>query len=185
MRSPTAPDVAPSGSRWLWAAAGAGTLHAAFSLFWAAGGTWLLRTVGQWAVDAAQSGGPVAAVTLAGVGLVKLVAAVAPPFAERHGASMVRRPVRAVSWVGAAVLVVYGGGNTLIAALVLTGVIRPSGGYDTPAMIGHALLWDPLFLVWGALLLVGLVRTRRPTLKTERGGSHDVSRPQLHRDRRP
>ena len=38
--------------------------------------------------------------------------------------------------------------------------IHPDGGYDRQAMFGHTLLWDPLFLVWGVLLLSGLATTR-------------------------
>jgi len=39
------------------------------------------------------------------------------------------------------------GANTVVAALVLAGGIDPDGGYDRRAMIGHAFLWDPLFLI--------------------------------------
>ena len=45
---------------------------------------------------------------------------------------------------------------------MLSGLIAPEGGYDRPAMIGHALLWDPLFLVWGATLLASLWLSRTP-----------------------
>lgn len=44
---------------------------------------------------------------------------------------------------------VYGGLNTLVSGAVLAGIIRPEGGYDAIAMVGHAWLWDPLFFVWG------------------------------------
>ncbi len=72
---------------------------------------------------------------------------------------------RAVSWVGGLLLVVYGGVNTVVSGAVLTGVIRPTGGYDVDAMIGHAWLWDPLFLVWGATLVLSLWYSRKsPTL---------------------
>jgi hypothetical protein len=48
----------------------------------------------------------------------------------------------------------------LVAGLVLAGAIDPDGGFDRQAMIGHALLWDPLFLLWGLLLAAGLGATR-------------------------
>lgn len=48
--------------------------------------------------------------------------------------------------------------------LVLAGVIRPESGFDRAGMIGHAYLWDPLFLAWGAALALGLIASRgRPT----------------------
>ena len=34
----------------LWAAMALGLVHAAWSFYWAFGGSWLLDTVGQWAV---------------------------------------------------------------------------------------------------------------------------------------
>ena len=66
---------------------------------------------------------------------------------------------RGCRWVGAAVLIVWGGLNTVVGNLVLTGVIRPGSGYDRAGMIGHAWLWDPLFLAWGIALVMGLVAT--------------------------
>lgn len=73
-----------------------------------------------------------------------------------------RRWIRTVSWPGAIVLVAYGGANTIVAAAVLGGIVRPAGGYDPAAMVGHALLWDPLFLLWGLALASGLALTRLP-----------------------
>lgn len=70
------------------------------------------------------------------------------------------RWVRALAWVGGAVLAGYGALNVVVAWLVLGGVVEPEGGYDRSAMLGHAALWDPLFLVWGVLLLIGLATTR-------------------------
>lgn len=149
-----------AGLACLWLAACLGCVHAGFSLYWAAGGTWLLETIGQWAVRAAAEGGPLVTGVLAGIGVLKLVVALAPALVERFGTSGLRRPVRGLSWVAALGLTAYGGVNTLVAALVLFGVIRTDDGYDRQAMIGHALLWDPLFLAWGLSLLAALVLTR-------------------------
>ena len=63
----------------------------------------------------------------------------------------------------ATVLIFWGGINTVVGNLVLGGAIEPSGGYDRPGMIGHAWLWDPLFLIWGTALAVGLAGSRQPT----------------------
>lgn len=60
---------------------------------------------------------------------------------------------RTISWAGAVLLLLYGGANTAISNAVLTGLIRPEDGYDRLAMMGHAWLWDPLFLLWGVVLL--------------------------------
>jgi hypothetical protein len=61
--------------------------------------------------------------------------------------------------------------NTVVAALVLTGAIRP-GGYDRDAVTGHALLWDPLFLAWGVFLSAGLA-----LMRPVRGGISSATAP--------
>ncbi|WP_289603599.1 DUF3995 domain-containing protein [Arthrobacter sp. zg-Y877] len=127
-------------------------LHAGFSLYWALGGPWLLDTVGRWAVQESTESPVRTGLLLGFVALLKAAAAVIPT-AAAYG--RIRWPGlwRAVSWVGAAVLVLYGGANTVVSNAVLAGLIRPAAGYDRTATIGHAWLWDPLFLLWGVALL--------------------------------
>ena len=151
-------------------AAGLGAVHAAFSLYWSAGGRWLLDTVGAWAVRAVDERPTTAAVGLAAVGLAKLVAAITPVLLE-YGIIRPRRLVRAASWVGSLGLIVYGGVIAATGCLVLSGAIEPQGGYDRAAMIGHAFIWDPLFLLWGAALAGWLMRTRRPSPARDDAGA--------------
>ncbi len=58
------------------------------------------------------------------------------------------------------VLVVYGGVLTAIGLLVQAGVVAASARADQTALRWHAYLWDPWFLLWGALLAAGLWRSR-------------------------
>ncbi len=51
---------------------------------------------------------------------------------------------------------------------MLAGLIATPGGYDRQAQIGHAALWNPLFFLWGALLLAGLALTRRQPVAASR-----------------
>jgi len=51
-----------------------------------------------------------------------------------------------------AVLTAYGGLLVAVGALVLTGLVSPSGPVDRTALRWHVLLWDLWFLVWGLLL---------------------------------
>lgn len=143
----------------VWAAAVFGGLHALFSAYWALGGDWLLRTVGAWAVDL-REGSPVAAA--AGLGLIALVKAVAAavPVLVAYGRLPWRRLWRAISWIGGCFLIAYGGLNVVVSGAVLSGLITPAGGYDRPAMLGHAFLWDPLFALWGAALVASLALSR-------------------------
>jgi hypothetical protein len=46
--------------------------------------------------------------------------------------------------------VVYGGLTVLLGALVLLGVIHPSGSVDRKALRWHVGVWDLWFLVWGS-----------------------------------
>jgi hypothetical protein len=149
-------DAVVQGS--LWAAATAGTLHALFSLYWAFGGGWLLETLGTRILDQFEE----LRWALVPVGVVKLAGAWVPVALDRRGWPR-PRIWRPVCWTGVAILIAWGDVNTVVGQLVLTGVIDPDGGYDRPGMIGHAWLWDPLFLLWGAALAIGLWRSRGRT----------------------
>lgn len=136
-------------------ACAAGLVHALSSFYWALGGRWLLPTVGDWAVRAVERSPVEAGLLLGGIGVAKTVAALIPVGVE-FGRLPRPRFWRALCWIGAAGLVVYGGVNVVVSGAVLAGVVTPDGGFDEAAMVGHALLWDPLFVVWGAALIVWL-----------------------------
>ncbi len=153
------PRTVRIGRRFLWAAMVLGLVHAFWSFYWAFGGTWMLDTVGQWAV-VSQLHRPVQTLlVLLGIGLVKTAAAVIPVLVE-YGKLGGRRFWRAISWVGGVGLVVYGGVYAATALLVLVGVVAPGEDYNRPVMLGHALLWDPLFFFWGLCLVISLILTR-------------------------
>ena len=143
----------------LWVAACAGLVHAAWSAYWAVGGRFLLDTVGAWAVELGRIDPLRSGIVLGAIAVVKAVAALLPVAIVRNRLPAVRW-WRAVCWAGGAFLVVYGGLNVVVSSAVLVGVLRPADGYDAAAMIGHALLWDPLFVVWGAALPVALAASR-------------------------
>ena len=140
----------------LLTAAAAGTVHGLFSLYWAMGGDWLLESLGDDLIEAFSD----SRWLLLPVGLVKIFAGVLPLVLARWEWPAPRLS-RSACWVGAIVLVLWGGANTIAGNLVLMGVITPEGGYDGPGMVGHAWLWDPLFLLWGASLTLALSLTRQ------------------------
>ena len=134
-----------------------GTVHGLVSLYWATGGSLLTSTVSRQLAafgDARWLLFPVAA--------IKTGFAVLPLILLTHHRRL-RRAVRVLCWFGAAVLLLWGGTTAVIGNLVLAGFVHPAGGYDRAAMIGHAWLWDPLFLLWGAALLIGLLSGRSGT----------------------
>lgn len=154
------------GRRFLWAALILGLVHAFWSFYWAFGGTWMLDTVGQWAV-VSQLHRPVQTfLVLLGIGMLKTAASVIPVAVE-YGKLGGRRFWRLISWVGGVGLVLYGGVYTVTALMVLTGLVVPEADYDMPAMLGHALLWDPLFFFWGLTLVISLILTRRRPRNTD------------------
>ena len=66
-----------------------------------------------------------------------------------------------------AVLVVYGGLNVAVGALVLSGRLHPSGSVNRTALRWHVGVWDLWFLLWGILLALATVgywrRTAHPS----------------------
>lgn len=140
----------PSRGTGFVVAAVAGLLHAGSSVYWGLGGDALLETVGA---IADQFSGQRWMLVM--IGLIKGVVALLPLalFARR-------RPIpgllRGGMWAGGAVLVFWGAANTATSALLAAGVIPRSESYDRTATLGHALLWDPLFLAWGLALATGL-----------------------------
>jgi hypothetical protein len=135
-----------------------GLAYAAISAYWALGGTWLLATVSSSLVTAHQSATAVMAVWAAVV--LKAVAALLPlpvclsaPPSKRHGR------LRLLAWAEAAVLTLYGFVFTLAGLLVQVGVIHQRRTADRRALVWHAYLWDPWFLVWGLLVIIALALT--------------------------
>jgi uncharacterized membrane protein len=58
-------------------------------------------------------------------------------------------------------LVLWGGINVAVGALVLGEVIVPAEDVDEHALRWHVFVWDLWFLVWGLLLALATARYRR------------------------
>lgn len=134
-------------------------VHAAFSAYWALGGRWLLDTVGAWAVNLVDRAPLLSSVVLGLVAIVKFAGAAVPLLVEYQRLPG-RHLWRVLEAIGSGVLIVYGGLNVAVAWAVLGGIIVSADGYNRAAELGHAALWDPLFLLWGVLLAAGLRYTR-------------------------
>jgi hypothetical protein len=133
---------------------------AGVSLFWTLGGTWLLDTVGGAMQDLARERS-LAAIAL-GVAVVALkgAAGVLALALRRDRGAPRERPVLAANALAAAVLLLWGGANVVVGALVLAGVIVPDGGVDEHALRWHVFVWDLWFVAWGAALAVAVARRR-------------------------
>jgi hypothetical protein len=62
-----------------------------------------------------------------------------------------------------ALLVVYGGLNVLLGALVLSGITHLVGGVDRTALRSHVGVWDLWLLAWGIVLSLATVGYWRRT----------------------
>jgi hypothetical protein len=151
------------------AACGAGLAYAAVSVYWALGGTWLLDTVGGTLEQQGRAGnaGIILAVCAAAVlkvigAIVPLAAAVGVTSAQATIAGRRRVQVRVLAWLEAAILTIYGLVLTVAGLLVQSGAIASAASADRRALAWHAYLWDPWFLLWGALIAAALARSRQP-----------------------
>lgn len=141
-------------TRYFAAACIIGLIHAAFSGYWAAGGRWMLGTVGSWATEWVDTDPTTARAVLGGLTVFKLAAAVLPLLALLNRVPL-RRYIFAISWVGSVVLIAWGGLSFVGAAVGLIATTENRG-----VKIGH-LLFDGAFFLWGTALLAGLILSRR------------------------
>ena len=159
---------AAKGLRLAQAACGAGLAYAAVSVYWALGGTWLLDTVGGTLEQQGRGGNPGIIVAVCTAAVLKVIGAIVPPAAVRvtSGQATIagRRQVRlrVLAWLEAAILTIYGLVLTVAGLVVQSGAIAPAASADRRALAWHAYLWDPWFLLWGALVTVALARSRQP-----------------------
>src|SRR5258708_5509568 len=131
------------------------------SVYCAVGGHALVSTIGVYVEQWARRGGalpvPVAlAATLAKVAGGLLALALVRPWGR-----VVPRGWLLIGSAGASVLLmVYGGLNGLLGALLLSGVIHPAGSLDRTALRWHAGGWERWILVGGILLALGTLGYR-------------------------
>jgi hypothetical protein len=142
----------------LWAAYGAAVAafgYAAVSLYWAAGGTAGLSTVGGAAEQMARSGGVAAVAVIVVTVLVKTLGGLlALAMVKPWGRLLPGRALGIAGLAVSAALILYGAVEVAGEALAETGVIRPSASADWTALRWHLGLWDPWFLIWGLLLAI-------------------------------
>ena len=163
------------GLRLAQAACAVGLAYSAVSVYWAAGGAWLLSTVGDALGQQGRAGdlGIIVAVWAAAV--LKFIGAILPMAAVGvtpwRGAR--RRQMRVLAWTEAGILTIYGLVMAGAGWLAQSGVIASAASADHRALAWHAYLWDPWFLLWGVLVTAALVRSRQPrAARTAHSRSH-------------
>jgi hypothetical protein len=131
--------------------------YALLSLYWALGGPALVSTIGGYAAQSARRGGVLPVLIALAATSAKAAGGLLALALVRPWGRMVPRGWLLSGSAGAsALLVVYGGLNVLLGALVLLGVIHPAGSVDRTALRWHVGVWDLWFLVWGILLALAI-----------------------------
>lgn len=162
-RGDSARARAPVG--WLLLAVGCGAVHTAFSAIWATGSDLLLVTVGDVADRVAAMGDQRRMLLLGGIALLKGGVTLGPVLDYRGllGRGRVRDLVRSGEFVVGAGLLAYG-----LATMVVSGcrlVVALGTSEPEPATVaaswGHLLIWDPLFVLWGAGTAAYFMRVSR------------------------
>lgn len=151
--APKPVNAARAGAPSLLIATFVGLVHAGVTLYWASGGQFLLSTVSDRATSIFDGNEQ----WLYPVGAIKALFALLPLLYL-----LMRRKLnkaRVVLGIGALVLILWGGINTVTANLNFFGVLESGVGGNE--LIGHAFVWDPLFFVWGMAVVVFLVSTRK------------------------
>lgn len=169
--APSASGPPAVGTVAAYAAALVAFAYALVSLYWAVGGRGLTATIGGYVEQMARHGGAAVvllalAATAAKVAGGLLALALVRPWGRRV---LPRRWLLIGSAAASVLLIVYGGLNVAAGALVLSGVIHPSGSVDRTALRWHAGVWDLWFLVWGILLAMATVSYWRRTANRTAG----------------
>lgn len=144
---------------WLLGATVLGLAHAAVSLLWVCGSTWLLDTVGGTIEEWGRDGGSGVRLALLVVVLAKVVAVALLWLAVHRG----RRVEVALAWTAGVVLTVYGGVLALVGAVYVS-FSSLDDVADPYAVKWHAWFWDPWFLLWGICTLAALWLHRHGTV---------------------
>lgn len=178
IRSDPAASPTPGRSWPAYAAAWVAFAFAAVSLYWGAGGTVGIGTLGGHIEEMALARDPVMVMMVWVTGVLKVLGGLlALALVQPWGRRLPRRWLLLGAWTGAVGLTVYGLLQVTSVALIAFGVISPTHPVEITVLWWRGLLWEPWFLVWGILL--GLTawtgRTRRLT-STSGSGAGDAGR---------
>lgn len=154
-----------AGSDWAaYAACVWAFLFAGLTFYWIAGGTAGVSTIGEAITGPATSGDRAMQAVLWLTGVLKIAAGIlALALARRWERARLRLFLLALAWIAAAILLFWGAVNWIEFALMDLGVLRISASLGTRAVRWHLLLWEPIFIIGGALFSLAAYRFRRRT----------------------
>ncbi len=141
-------------------------LFAALSFYWAAGGRLGEGTIGVAVEDPALAREPWFVALLWATAVLKLVAAGLALALARSIRWLPRWMLLFAGWGAAALLSLYGLANLVQHLLIATGVLAVPSGLGEAALPWHLLLWDPVWIVGGALFTLAAVSYSAPHTRT-------------------
>ena len=147
-------------ARWAAGAAIWAFLFAAISFYWAAGGSFGASTVGGQVEDFAR--------TVPGFFLLLWVDAVVKTLLGLLGLALVYTSwqrvlpwgayLPTIAWFAGFAMAAYGAVELTVtgisALLMVTGILPVSASVDWGGIVGHLVIWDPYWLLGGALFLL-------------------------------
>ncbi|MBO3089274.1 DUF3995 domain-containing protein [Cellulomonas dongxiuzhuiae] len=145
-----------------WGAVVVAFAFAAVSLVWATGSTVGLDTLGGSIERLGRERDPALLAANAVALVLKILGGVlALALVQPWGERLPRRPLLALAWSAAALLVLYGALQVTTLVLVAADVVVPDEVLSDRALRWRLLLWEPWFLVWGLLLAGATLRSQR------------------------
>ena len=138
-------------------------LFGLLSLYWAAGGTWLLDTIGEAVTAPALEGAPLMVAAVWASVLVKFAVAVpALGLVQRWGQAFPRWFLLSGGGLAAGLLVLYDGAGVLQQVLMAVGLVDVSATFE-PVLYWHLFLWSPYWLLGGVFFALATVHLARCT----------------------
>ncbi|MGE0544770.1 MAG: DUF3995 domain-containing protein [Dehalococcoidia bacterium] len=141
-------------------------VFAAMSFYWAVGGMTGIGTQAASIQAAARDPDAAFVAVLWATGVLKVAGAVlALALVRRWGRIIPRRLPRAAAWVSGIGMLLYGGVNFVVgvAVALLRAIDIINAPADTSAFWWHLLLWDPWWMLGGALFSIAALSDQRRT----------------------
>jgi Protein of unknown function (DUF3995) len=142
-------------SSWAaYAAAAWALVFAAMSFYWAAGGSLGSSTMSDTIVQAARAREPQFVALLWTTGALKAIAGLLALALVRPSGRLLPRWIALTgTWVAGVGMLLYGGANLAVRAVMAVGLLATPGSMHSDAARWHLLLWDPWWVLGGALFV--------------------------------
>jgi glucan phosphoethanolaminetransferase (alkaline phosphatase superfamily) len=152
---PARPAASQASRTAVYAAAAWALVFAAMSFYWAAGGSIGSSTMSDTIVEPARAREPQFVALLWITGVLKAIAGLlALALVRPQGRVLPRWIPLTATWVAGVGMLLYGGANLAVRAVMALGLLATPESMHSAAARWHLLLWDPWWVLGGALFVV-------------------------------